>query len=115
MSQAEIRNTTAAVKKSRAAADSAIDPIFAIIEQHKAALDATEAKLTEKSRIEEELIAVHGAGRFETNPRWIAADRAASAPFNETERLARALLDTRPTTAAGLATLIGYVYQYEAD
>jgi hypothetical protein len=113
----------AAVDKSLADGADA-DPIFALIEQHRAAEDAFGALLIEQSKLEVELpddlqqskITVHGAEIVETDdPRWIAAAQASWGASEEGDRAALALLDTEPTTAAGLAALLRYVYQYEAD
>jgi hypothetical protein len=114
-----------AADKSLAAAGGGVDPILALIEQHKAAERDFGAKLDVIEKLEETLpqhlrrswiCDLLGAGIIATDdPRWIAAERASWDALRETERLAIALFDMQPLTVAGLVSLLHYAHQYEAD
>lgn len=118
--------STAAVTSTAAAihADSpSQDPIFAAIENHKAALSALKAGLDVMYALEAELpkelrrsnVASWEEVIIETDdPRWIECEKKVYALFEADQEAAIGLIDVEPTTLAGLATLMRHVAAYEA-
>jgi hypothetical protein len=109
--------SVAAVDKL-AAAVPGDDPIFAAIAAHKAAERAFSDTLTEQGKLETALprqlrqthITAFEKSVVETDdPRWIANQRAVDETTDEVDRLALALLDIHPTTAAGMVSLFRHV------
>jgi hypothetical protein len=90
------------------------DPILAAIDAHKAAMRSFSDVVTEEEKLEERLPAERRRStlsyEFETDdPLWIANKRAWVESNDHLEECALALLDNRPTTAAGMASLFLYV------
>jgi hypothetical protein len=94
------------------------DPILAVIAAHKAAERAFSDTLTEQGKLETALprqlrqthITAWDQSIVETDdPRWVAVQRAVDETGDEVYRLALALLDIQPTTAAGMVSLFRHV------
>jgi hypothetical protein len=95
------------------------DPIFAAIERHRIAERDFGGVLTEWGKLEKELPKhlrqsdMRSACDIDTivetdDPRWIAAERARVAASEKEGKCADALLEVRPTTLAGLRSLLRY-------
>jgi hypothetical protein len=101
-----------------------IDPIYAAIESHAAALRDQEVFLGAQEKLEFELPTELRQSNFTIwkttiesgdDPRWIENQRSVSAAFEAGEEAALALVTVRPTTVAGLASLLRHVSGYEAE
>jgi len=86
------------------------DPIIAAINTHRRACAETRAAYERQNAVEGELGAGVRvpAGEAENDPRWIAANDAASEALAIQDDLAVRLLETQPTTIAGAAALLTY-------
>jgi hypothetical protein len=86
------------------------DPIIDVIEAHRRAYVDTRSAYNRQSAIEDELGAGVRvpAGEAENDPRWIAANDAATKALAVQDGLAVQLLETQPTTIAGAAALLTY-------
>jgi hypothetical protein len=113
------------------------DPILAIIKQHHEAERTVHRRIDEREKLEDELpeesrqtdmTRFYGWHRYfngssllggrvvETDdPRWLAAERAVWEAEARSDRAVTALLNTQPTTLAGLAAMLRYVQQYDAS
>ena len=98
------------------------DPIFAAIQRHRDAWAATFAIYHTRSELEDTLprelrqtyIDAEDEKIVQTDdPRWIATERAGIAGWKATNAAADAMLDICPTTIAGVAALLAYVYEHE--
>lgn len=101
-----------------------VDPIFAALDQLKAAEIELTAACFENSDMEELLppevrrseITAHKTNIVPTDdPRWIAAERRLRKAFVAVDECSLNLLDVRPTTIAGLSALLRFSYQYEVE
>jgi hypothetical protein len=81
------------------------DPIFAVIEEHRTAVGAYSAAIDRRNDLEERL----PSGGWDFSPEWIAADRDVDVCEGEPDRAARRIIETKPTTLAGVAALLNYV------
>jgi hypothetical protein len=95
------------------------DPIFAAIERHRIAERDFGGVLTEQGKLEKEIPEhlrqsdIRPACDLDTvvetdDPRWIAVERARVAASEKESECADALLEVRPTTLAGLTSLLRY-------
>jgi hypothetical protein len=86
------------------------DPIIAAIEAHRRACAETRAAFEHQSAVENELVASVQvpAGEAENDPQWIAANAVAGEALGAQDELAMKLLETQPTTIAGVAALLTY-------
>ncbi len=93
------------------------DPIFAAIEVHRHAIEATNKVLREHSRLEETLpkglrqssITAWEEKIVETDaPEWIASERALSAAQDAETEAALQLAGILPVTTAGVAAILAY-------
>jgi hypothetical protein len=86
------------------------DPIIAAIEAHRRAWAETRAAFERQSAVENELVAGARvpAGETENDPQWIAANAAAGEALAVQDDLAVKLVETQPTTIAGVAALLTY-------
>jgi hypothetical protein len=104
---------TAATAQSRAG--KLPDPIFAAIEAHRRAVATHDEAVDLETALEASLPDDQRQSTtwketiVETDdPRWLAAMRAVSAASNATDDLAINLLNTEPTTVAGIEALLRY-------
>jgi len=97
------------------------DPIFAAIEAHRRANEATNALLREHSDLEEKLPKEISQSRItaweekivETDaPEWIASERALMAAHDAEIDAALELASVSPKTTAGAAAILAYVVEY---
>jgi hypothetical protein len=100
------------------------DPIFAAIEAHRKAIAAHSEAVGAEGALEESLsdderrsvLTVWREEIVETDdPRWIAAVRARWATSNSMDDLAIDLLNTEPTTVAGIEALLRYFADQETE
>jgi hypothetical protein len=100
-----------------------VDPIHAAVESHAAALRAQHVFLGAQEGLEVELpreLRQSDITIWETtiengdDPRWIENQRSVAAAFEAGEEAALALITVKPTTIAGLASLLRHVSEYEA-
>jgi hypothetical protein len=98
------------------------DPIFAAIEAHRKAVAAHSEAVGTEMALEISLPADRRRSRItvweekivETDdPRWLAAIRAVSAASDSMDDLAINLLNTEPTTVAGIEALLSYFANQE--
>jgi hypothetical protein len=102
--------------------DAEADPIFAAIEAHRRAIATHSEAVGTEGALEESLpddqqrsvLTVWREEIVETDdPRWIAAVRARWATSNSMDDLAIDLLNTEPTTVAGIEALLRYFADQE--
>ena len=79
------------------------DPIFALIERHRAATHALSAAVSNKDKVHE----VHWP--WSDAPERIAADAQYDAASDARQEAIEDLLSTQPTTIAGVAAVLDYV------
>src|SRR5215472_10564704 len=79
------------------------DPIFALIQRHRAATRAFSAAVSNKDKVEE----VHWP--WSDAPERIAADAQYDAASDAWQEAIEELLSTEPTTIAGVAAVLDYV------
>ena len=79
------------------------DPIFALIQRHRAATRAFSAAVSNKDKVEE----VHWP--WSDAPERIAADAQYDAASDAWQEAIEELLSTEPTTIAGVAVVLDYV------
>jgi hypothetical protein len=100
------------------------DPIFAAIEDHKAANANMKAQVSEHDRLESCLprstrnsrVDASGEQIFATDdPRWIEGERAVMRSFDVEADAACALVSVRPTTIAGVLALLQYANTADTD
>lgn len=100
------------------------DPIFAAIEDHKAACAAMNAEVSEHSRLESALPREKrksSVDAFEEkivatdDPRWIESERAVMRSFDTETDAACVLVTVRPTTIAGILALLHYANAADND
>jgi hypothetical protein len=100
-----------------AQAIAAPDPVFAVIEAHKAATKALDHHLDETAVLEKTLPddrrqSVITARESDGRPEWIANERAVVAACEREREAAMAILKTSPTTLAGVAAILEYSAAY---
>ena len=94
------------------------DPIFAAIEAHRAAERRHKEAVAEADKIEGASMKAtpgdyrEGIAAEEADPDWQKADAELAAASDATERLAHKLIDTEPTTLAGVIAVLEYVDEY---
>jgi hypothetical protein len=98
------------------------DPIFAAIEVHRRAENEFSAAVERLSELENEL--PKERRRSDVNmgvlaivsgddPRWVEAQKTVVTTCKTTDEAATQLLNTRPTTLAGVVAVLRYAYDYE--
>jgi hypothetical protein len=112
---------TAIASRPAAAAD---DPIFKLIEAHKAAVAARDFALSVHTKLENELprdkrrssIYVGEENIFDDDdPRWIDAERGISRAWDAETDAAVVIVNVRPTTMAGVIALLQYANEADID
>jgi hypothetical protein len=107
---------------SAAANDVDLDPIFAAIEAHSRAEAEFSAALGRLSDLENELPEERRRSEInmgvlaivsEDDPLWIEFQRTVLAASKITDEAATNLLNTRPTTLAGVVAVLRYAYDFE--
>jgi hypothetical protein len=102
----------------------AIDPIYAAIQAHKAAVIALSLIVDLHSKLDRELpiekcrssVTAWEEEIFSTDdPRWIECERALKAAFDRETDAAIDLVNVRPTTGAGLLALLQYAVSADTD
>jgi hypothetical protein len=100
------------------------DPIFAAIENHKAAYRNVEAVLSEHSRLESILPREKRESNIDAweekivetdDPRWIESERAVMQSFDAETDAACVLVSICPTTMAGIIALLHYANAVDGD
>jgi hypothetical protein len=108
---------------SRQAAAHGIDPIYAAIEAHKAAVAHVKTVLDTHTILETELPRERRSNVdaweeviVETDdPRWIECERAVMRAWDAEEDAARDLVCIQPTTRAGFLALLDHAIVYDTD
>lgn len=100
------------------------DPIFAAIENHKAAYKNVSALVSEHSRLEKLLPRDNRQSSIDAweekivetdDPRWIECERAVIRSFDAETDAACILVSICPTTIAGIIALLRYANAADAD
>ena len=116
------RNAVTDAVGSTAANDVYLDPIFAAIEAHRKAEAEFSAALGRLSDLEIELPEERRRSEInmgvlaivsEDDPLWIEFQRTVLAASKITDEAATNLLNTRPTTLAGVVAALRYAYDFE--
>ncbi|WP_334410411.1 hypothetical protein [Bradyrhizobium sp. AZCC 1721] len=102
-----------------AAAGQAPDPVFAAIEEHKAAHAKVVSWVDRYGKLESEIPAEKRRSDTDSivetdDPRWIEAERQLDLAWDAEDSAAWALLEALPSTREGLSTLIEYA-QFRGD
>jgi hypothetical protein len=107
-------SAAALVPSSVVAASIEPDPILAAIRNHQKLYGSLGQALTEQSALEEALNWLHTAGKYKSNPRWIAIENRVG-ELHELINLAECeLINVAPTTSKGVIELFRYVIAQEA-
>jgi hypothetical protein len=100
------------------------DPIFAAIENHKAAYNSVSGWVSEQSRLEKLLPREKRETRINAweekivetdDPRWIECERAVIRSFDAETDAACVLVSICPTTIAGIIALLRYANAADTD
>jgi hypothetical protein len=100
------------------------DPIFAAIENHKAAYNNVSAVVSEHSRLESSLPRAKRESSINAweekivetdDPRWIESERAVMRSFDAETDAACVLVSICPTTIAGIIALLRYANEVDKD
>ena len=91
------------------------DPIFAAIEQHKAAFVRVIAAIDVEQAVEASFPKEMRLQTYKTDERWLESDKAVSAAWDAEGDAAIELLNVYPTTTAGVMALLEYSISADRD
>lgn len=100
-----------------------VDPIFAAIEEHKRSHTAIDVLIDQKSAMEDTIPDAKRKWYWrvgetfppadcQDDPQWLAVESQLELAGRDQDAVVTKLLTTAPTTIAGIAALLGYVWNY---